>query len=131
MSKLLLSHDHFLDERLTVDLESVQVDTRRHVIAGLRIFSIPVRLVLAARQQLILYRLAPSDASTALQNRHSYLLGQQIVNPQTYAVLTTRICTSLSVSDDERDSGVLIDRVGKVLSQLLQPGALSSAGLGS
>ena len=82
----------------------------------------------ATCQQQVLERLATSSVpSTALQDRHSYQLCQQVVDPQTNAVLTSGIRASLAITNDERNPCVLTDRVGVVLFQL-RPGALSSAG---
>jgi len=125
----LLSDYHFLDEGFAIDFESIQVDTRRYVFSSLGIPAVPVGLVSAAGQQQTFYCLASSDAPTALQNGHSNLLRQQVVDPQAYAMLTSRIRTSLCITNSEPNSSVESYRVWIVLLQRY-PGALSSAGLG-
>src|SRR6478672_1613428 len=119
----LFANDHFLDEGLTIDFKSVEINSRRDLLASLCILSVPIRFVSPASQQLTLQRLASSSIpNTALQNRHSYLLRKQIVDPQTNAVLTSRIGASRRIANEEADSSVLGYRVWIILFQR-HPGA--------
>ena len=114
----LLACDHLLYKNLSVHFELVQVNPRSNVFAGLGVFAIPVGDVLTARQEQVLDRLASSSiTASALQHRHSYQLRQQIVDPQSDAVYSSRIRASLGFPNDERDPGVLSEWVGVILTQ--------------
>src|SRR3954470_18894024 len=88
----LFPDDHFFNEGFTIDFESVEVNAGDDLLSGLRVLSIPVRFVCTASQQQTFQRLASSDIPhTALQNWYSHLLREQVVDPQTDAMLTARI----------------------------------------
>jgi len=128
----LFSDDHLFYKHLAVNFKSKEVDPRRHIRTRLGRFPVPIRDVFtgAAGQQQIFKRLAaPRVSNTALQYRHRNQLCQQVVYPQTNAVLPSRINATLIITDRELDPRIEGDWVRVVLVQL-ESGALSPAGLG-